>query len=162
MSDYFPAEISIGGQIYQNCLVQLIKKIEAEGASLNGYGAPPATKDAIRSALKEGRIIRLYDDRALNGEFRDLEDFLLRNLIHFDRHCDASCESNAENVYFRGGMKILVLPSDQAGNILYRHEDLTEILDHPTLNDHDKIAALQRWVKPPERALLQPIHFVEE
>jgi len=162
MSDYYPAEISIGGPIHRRILGRLIKKIVAEGASLHGYGEPAATKEALRAAFQDGQIVRIYDDRAHNGEFRALEAFLVRQRIHFDRHSDASCEYNAENVYYRGGDCPLVMVSDQGGNILYRHEDLTAILEHESLNDHDKVAALRKLLNPPERAPLQPIHFVKE
>jgi hypothetical protein len=162
MSDYYPAEIRIGGQISRRLLGRLIPKIVAEGASLYGYGQAAATPQALRAAFQEGRIVHLYDDRAHNGEFRALEAFLVRHQIHFDRRSDACWEYSAEKAFYRGGAQPLVLLTDQAGNLVFRAEELAAILERDSWPDHDKVAALRQLLNPPERAPLSPIHLVKE
>ena len=117
MADHYPGEIHIGGPIKQAVLDELVKQIIATGASLNGYCESSVTNESAREVLKEGSIIDLFDDRARYGRFDELEDFLVRHGIHFDLHCDAYSEYDGENVYFRGGQKVLSLPADQDGKI---------------------------------------------
>ena len=118
MADYYPAEIHIGGPIPRVVLDELIKEVVATGTSLEGYDERSVTDKSIRETLQEGQIIDLFDYRARYGRFDELEGFLVRHGIHFDLHCDAYCEYDGENVYFRGGPRVLSLPASQNGNIL--------------------------------------------
>jgi hypothetical protein len=48
--------------------------------------------------------LNVGDDEALGGAFPDLENFLVRHGIAFDRRSDAKYEYDAEIVFFRRGM----------------------------------------------------------
>ena len=160
MADHYPAEIHIGGPIPRAVLGELDKQIVATGTSLEGYGGRTVTDESTREALQEGRTIDLFDDRARYGRFDELEDFLVRRGIHFNLHCEAYSEYDGENVYFRGGPRLLSLPASQEGNILIRHEDIVNILNNHDLDDHGKLEALEELVLPPETKPLEPIRFV--
>ena len=159
MADHYPAEIHIGGPIKRIVIDELVKQIIATGASLNGYCENSVTDESAREPLKEGSIIDLFDDRARYGRFDELEKFLVRHRIHFDLHCDAYSEYDGENVYYRGGKKVLSLPAGQEGNILIRHEDIMNILNNNDLDDHGKLGALIKLIVPPETKPLEPIRF---
>jgi hypothetical protein len=160
MSDRYPAEIQIGGLIPRTLLDELVKEIVATGTSLDDYGGRIATNESVQEVLQEGQIVKLCDDQARYGRFDELEDFLVRRGIHFNLHCDAFCEYDGENVYFRGGKRLLSLPASQKGNILIRFEDIMNILNNHDLDDHRKLEALTKLVVPPETKPLEPIRFV--
>ena len=160
MADRYPAEIHIGGPIPRTVLDELVEQIVVTGASLDGYGENTVTDASISNILREGQIIDLFDDQAQYGRFEELEDFLVRRGIHFDLHSDAHCEYDGENVYYRGGQRVLSLPATQNGNILIHHEDVMKILNNNDLDDQDKLKALVKLVVPPETKPLGPIRFV--
>jgi len=160
MSDRYPAEIQIGGPIPRMILVELVKEIVATGASLDDYSGRIVTQESVQETLQEGQIIKLCDDQACYGGFEELEDFLVRRGIHFNLHCDAFCEYDGENVYFRGGKRLLSLPASQKGNILIRFEDITNILNNQDMDDHRKLETLTKLIVPPETKPLEPVRFV--
>ena len=160
MADYYPGEIHIGGPIPKRVILELIQKMVATGASLEGFGARAVTKITALQALRDNPIVDLYADQARYGRFEELEDFLVRHGIHFNLHCEAYCEYEAEKVYYRGGMKVLSLPSDQSGNLLVRFEEVSAILENDQLDDHGKLAALRKLIIPSETKPLEPIRFV--
>ena len=160
MSDRYPAEIHIGGQIQRSLVEELVRKIVETGASLNGYDDGAATEGEIRAGLREGNILSLYDCHAGYGHFHELEEYLIENGIHFNHHCEAYHEYEAENTYYRGGEQALSLPASQQGNLLIRHEEVMRILNNPGLDDQGKLNALTELTTPPETKLLEPIQFV--
>ena len=160
MSDHFPGEIHIGGPIPQAILQELIRASASEGVSLEGYGGPDASNEDLRKAFQEGAIVRLYADQARYGMFADLEKFLVKRRIHFDRSSEAFCEYNAEVVRYRGGKEAVFLPADQSGNVLLCREEIAAVLDDALLDAPAKVEAIRRLVSPPETAPLAPIRFV--
>ena len=160
MSDYYPGEIHIGGPIPQAAIKELIEQIVATGASLEGYCGGGVTEETARKAILENKTIDLCADKARYGRFEELEDFLVRHGIHFNLHCEAYCEYEAEKVFYRGGQRVLSLPSDQSGNLLVCFDDVTAILDNQELNDQGKLEALRKLIVPPETKPLEPIRFV--
>ena len=160
MTDYYPAEIHIGGPVPRTALDELVKQIVDAGASLEGYGERTVTDKSIREALREGHIINLFDERACYGRFDKLEEFLVRNQIHFNRHSEAYCEYDAENVYFRGGERKLSMAASQEGDVLIRCEDVMDVLNNDDLDDCGKLKALTMLIAPPETKPLESIHFV--
>ena len=158
MSDRYPAEIHIGGAIPRTLLDELIRKVVETGASLNGYDDGCATEDEIRAALREGNIFDLCDCHACYGHFQELEEFLIQNGIHFNHHCEACYEYDAENNYYRGG-RVLTMTANQAGDCLLHVTDVLNILNNINLNDHVKVEALRSLTSPPETSPLQPIRF---
>ena len=160
MSDYYPGEIHIGGPVPKTAIKELIEQIVATGASLDGYCGDIVTEETALKAILENKTIDLYADKARYGRFEELEDFLVRHGIHFTLHCEAYCEYEAEKVFYRGGKRVLSLPSDQSGNLLVCFDDVIAILDNEKLDDHGKLEALRKLIIPPETKPLEPIRFV--
>ena len=159
MSDRYPAEIHIGGAIPRTLMDTLVRKIMETGASLNGYDDGDATEDEIRAALREGNVLDLCDCHACYGHFQELEEFLIRHQIHFNHHCDACYEYDAENNYYRGN-KVMTMAANQAGDCLLHVADVLNILDNPDLDDHAKVEELRSLTSPLETSPLQPIRFI--
>ena len=160
MADHFPGDIRIGGPVPRACLKRLIRAIVAEGASLEGYGGLDATEESVRQAVCEGAIVRLYADQARYGAFEDLEAFLVRRRIHFDRYSEAYCEYNAEVVSYRGDKEAVVLPADQQGHVMLGWDEVKAVLDDKALSDSQKVEAIRRLVARPGTEPLAPIRFV--
>lgn len=159
MSDYFPAEIHIGGPVPRAALDGLIEAIVAQGGSLLDYGGAETTRDALVDAIKEGAIVNLYDDQACCGQFADLEAFLVEHGIHFNGHNDAHYECDAENVFYRGGPEPVRMPATQGGESLVACRDILAILDDPSLADGEKLMAIRGIAAPPQAAPLEPTRF---
>ena len=159
MSDRYPAEIHIGGPIRRTLLDELVHKVMETGASLNGYDEGIASEDEIRVALTEGHILDLYDCQAGYGHFRELEEFLIRNGIHFNHHCEACYEYDAENTYYRGG-RVLTMAANQSGDSMLQVTEVLKILNNTNLDDHVKVKELRRLTEPPEITPLEPIRFI--
>jgi hypothetical protein len=162
MSDHFPGEIRIGGPIPRVVLKKLVRAVAAEGASLEGYGGPEAKTEEIEKAFHEGAIVRLYADQARYGMFADLEAFLVRRRIHFDRVSEAFCEYNAEAVFYRGRGEPIIMPTDQEGHIMVHAEVITKVLDDRSLDAPQKLDAVRRLIAPAGTEPLAPIRFVDE
>jgi hypothetical protein len=160
MSDYFPAEIHIGGPVPRAALDGLIEAIEAQGGSLSDYGGAEPTRDVLVDAIKEGAIVNLYDDQACCGQFADLEAFLVEHGIHFNGHNDAHYECDAENLFYRGGPGPIRTPATQGGGCLVACRDILVVLDDPSPADSDKLRGIRDLVAPPQAAPLEPIRFV--
>ena len=160
MSDYFPAEIHIGGPVPRAALDGLIEAIMAQRGSLTDYGGAEPTRDAILDAIREGPTVNFYDDQAICGQFADLEAFLVKHGIHFNGHNDAHYECDAENVFCRGGPGPLRMPATQSGQSLIGCRDILAVLDDPSLADGDRLRGIRDLVAPPQAAPLEPIRFV--
>jgi hypothetical protein len=160
MSDYFPAEIHIGGPVPRAALDGLIEAMMAQGGSLSDYGGAEPTRDAILTAIQEGATVGLYDAEACFGQFPDLEAFLVEHGIHFNGHNDAYGECDAENVFYRGGPEPVRMPATQAGEGLVACRDILAALDDRSLSDGEKLMAIRGIVAPPQAAPLEPIRLV--
>jgi len=160
MADYFPGEIHIGGPIPRRLLNRLIAAIVAEGVSLDNYGDRPAIQESLVKAFEAGDVVRLYDEEACYGQFEELEGFLARHRIHFNRHSDSRHEFNAENVYYRGGKRPIVLFATEEGCPLLPCDEVTAVLDHAALDDAAKLRALRRKAAPPEMRPITPVQLV--
>ncbi len=160
MADYFPGEIHIGGPIRRPLLKQLIAAIVAEGVSLGNYGDRPATQEALREAFAAGDVVHLYDDQACYGQFDGLEAFLARHRIHFDRHSDSRYEFDAENVYYRGRGRPVVLLATGDGTPLLPCDEITAILDRESLDAAARLRAIRRKAAPPATRPLTPVQLV--
>jgi len=98
MSDRFPAEISIGGQIPEALVEDLVDAIFSEGVSWD-WGDAYVKKDEVRAALQEGKIVTFVNDEASYGEFTDLENFCADNFVDFDRQSTAKYEYDGISIY---------------------------------------------------------------
>ena len=151
MADRFPGEITLGGHIPLRLLDELAERIASEGLGINWQEAldPTAVRRAIELAAERSETVRFTDDEALYGQFEELEDWLTRHGIDFDRHSDARYEHDAENVYGRGRRKPVVMSSDQSGGDLVSVESIREILgcrDAPVR----KLARIAKLVAVPQ------------
>jgi len=108
MGEYYPAEIRIGGNLPARLLEEFLAEVRSTGATAGGFDGPTfncKNADDLRQTRDEqGRLV-LADDQASYGQFEGLEGLCIKNGIPFDRHSDAHYEFDAENVYFRPGMK---------------------------------------------------------
>ena len=160
MGEYYPAEIHIGGPIRKTALNKLVKVIVSQGVSLKDYDEAPADEYSLKEAFGQATIVKLYDDQASYGQFDELEAFLVRHRIHFERHSDAHYEFDAENVNYRGGKEPTVLHADQAGNALLDATEVRDVLNDASLDDPAKINAIRKLAFPPETSPLTPVHLI--
>ena len=161
MGDYFAGRIEIGGPLRSNVLNSLIEAIlNSDRLSLIGYGDEPATDETLRMAFQTGPTVTLYDDQAPYGEFEELEAFLVRRRIHFDRLSDARYEYNAELVRYRGRGQPVVFPSNTDGQMLVKVEEVLRILRNRRFTADRKLQAVWMLVDPPEAAPLTPIQLI--
>ena len=130
MSDRFPAEITIGGNIPRRLLDKLAGMIASEGVSIDWQYAmdKAAVRAAIEAAASRGETARFTDDEACYGQFEDLENWLTSHGIDFDRHSDARYEYDGENAYGRGRKHPVTMNADQSGKDLVSAEEVRKIL----------------------------------
>lgn len=110
MSERMPAEIQIGGAVPASVVPALIEHISAENAFVSWEEVlfeATTGEELLALALCEGQTstLRLVDHEAAWGEFSDLEEFLVKHQIAFDRQCGAKYEYDAQLVQFRPGME---------------------------------------------------------
>jgi len=161
MADYFAGRIEIGGPLRRRTLNTLIEAILNYGRlSLVGYGDVPATEVTLREAFQTGQTVTLYDDQARYGQFDELEEFLVRHRIHFDRLSDARFEYNAELVRYRGRGQPAVFPSNTDGQMLVKVEEVLRILGNRRYAANRKLQAVWLLVAPPEAAPLEPVRLI--
>jgi hypothetical protein len=117
MSEPIAAEIRIGGPVPATLVPGLCRAIAQERLSLDWGDAPfsPTTKGellAARDDLDGALLLRFYDDQASYGEFEELEHFLQRHGIPFDRLSEPKWEFTALTVVFRPGRDLIEVPTD--------------------------------------------------
>ena len=131
MGDYFPGHISIGGAVPRKLAGKLCEAIKDSGASLDYGCAPfePENADDLLAAAKTSGTLELMDDEATYGQFEELEAFLVKHKIPFDRHSDAKYEFDAERVVFRPGMKEpQIQPATNDDDVLVRADDVMDVV----------------------------------
>lgn len=99
MSDRYPAQIRIGGQVSRTAPSKTDPKIPVLEALLNAigsemlsneYGDAPAEPDneaTLMELINEDGWLRLCDEQAINGEIPDLEEFCRTEGLPFNRNC---------------------------------------------------------------------------
>ncbi len=150
MSDRFPAEITIGGNIPRRLLDELTGMIASESVSLDWQYAldQSAVRAAIETAAAKCETVRFTDDEACYGQFEELENWLTRHDIDFDRHGDARYEYDGENAYGRGRKRPVIRNSDQSGKDLVSAEEVRKLLVSQASTDR-KLAQIARLVAVP-------------
>ena len=150
MSDRFPAEITLGGGVPRRLLDELAGEVASEGVSLDWqYALDEAdVRAAIEAAAGRGETVRFTDDEACYGRFEDLENWLTRHGIDFDRHSDARYEYDGENAYGRGRKRPVAMNSDQSGKDLVRAEDVRKALANQAPPDR-KLARIAKLAAVP-------------
>jgi hypothetical protein len=150
MSDRFPGDITIGGDIPRRLLDKLAEMIASEGVSIDWQHAldKAAVREAIEAAAARGQTVRFTDDEACYGQFEDLEHWLTSHGIGFDRHSDARYEYDGENAYGRDRRRPVVMKSDQSSQDLVSAEEVRRILASQAPLDR-KLAQIARLVAVP-------------
>jgi aspartate oxidase len=156
MSDRFPGEITLGGTIPRRLLDRLAGMIADQGVSIDWQYAldKAAVRKAIEAAAASGQTVRFTNDEAAYGQFEELESWLTRHGIDFDRHSDARYEYDGENAYGRGRRRPVVMKSDQSGKALVSADDVHEILVGKLPSDR-KLARIAKLAAVP--SALTPI-----
>jgi hypothetical protein len=150
MSDRFPAEITIGGNIPRRLLDELAGMIASEGVSLDWQYAldQAGVRAAIETAAAKGETVRFTDDEAAYGQFDDLENWLTSHGIDFDRHGDARYEYDGENAYGRGRKRPVIVNADQSGKDLVSAVETRKVLASQAPADQ-KLAQIAKLVDVP-------------
>lgn len=177
MGEYYPGEITIGGKVPAKLLEQFLGEINSAGVRAGGYDGDPfdaADADGLRRALDDDGHLVLADAEASYGQFEELEAFCVGHGIPFDRHSDAKYEFDAENVYYRPGMKNPEsVRSNNAGEDLFSAEavrpvvkELTKVVTAGLNREKLKAAAVKiirhlNSLLPPEIEPLPPLEIVK-
>jgi len=133
MSERMSANISIGGQLPQPRVPDLLRAILEAGVSL-GWGDAafmPTTGEELLANLEDGRLW-LCDEES-HGEFEELEATCRELGLPYTRYSEGGVETDAELVDWRSGMSQplsqIVSSCDQA--IIYvPAEDVQRALEH--------------------------------
>ena len=150
MSDHFPGDIAIGGDIPRRLLDELAERIASEGVSIDWQYAldPAAVRAAIEAAAAKGQTVRFTDDEASYGQFGDLENWLTQHGIDFDRYSDARYEYDGENAHGRGRKRPVVMTSSQSGSDMVTADEVRKILTNEAPPD-GKLARITKLVAVP-------------
>jgi len=117
MSDNFPSEIKIGGELNIANFKELIDCLIEDGAS-HEYGnvqvSPTCTLDELLEKYTENEVLVFKNSLAVWGEFENTEKFCKKYEMPYDRWSDHYCEYSAEMVYFRPDICLsIVIDSDE-------------------------------------------------
>ena len=105
MADRYPTKIRVGGPVKRQRLAALIRAINAEGLQSDwGSCLPDITSEEELLKNVEGGHLTYCDEERAWGEFLDLEGFLVRESIPFNRWHAPRYEYDGELVQFRKGM----------------------------------------------------------
>ncbi len=130
MADHFPGTIQIGGPVPRALVPALNEVIAAAGVSLEWGGAlfTPETVDHLTGAVDpDTKLLHIYDEQALYGAFADLEEWLVKNSIAFDRQSDARYEFDGLAASFRSGTGEVEHTATQNGDPTVRLAELERI-----------------------------------
>ena len=136
MGERYPGQITIGGKLPAALLEEFLSELNSAGARTGGYDGDPfhaADADGLRGALDDDGHLVLADAEASYGQFEELEAFCVEHGIPFDRHSDAHYEFDAQNVYFRPGMRNPEsVPSNNAGDDLFSADAVRPVVKELT------------------------------
>ena len=117
MAETFTAEIHIGGCVPLKQAAALSKVIADAHVEVN-WGAgrfwPRRATDLLEHLQRVGNVsvLRLCDDQASWGEFGDLESFLVRHRIPFNRFTEGKWEYAPQLVVYRPGAPVRALDTN--------------------------------------------------
>lgn len=157
MSDYFPAEIEIGGKISKSVLEELYEIVQYEGLGWESDAPLPDFDDFLQHIVSVG-VIRLSDSEATGGMFQALEAFCQKHDLAYIRHCEAKYEYDAELVWWLPAMEEPIsCASNQSGDALLPAEDVKRIAfsKQPDLLRIDELHKYLQEHMPPELPKLE-------
>ena len=155
--DQFAAEIEIGGTL-DRLLVPEFLTILAEASVGLGWETElftPQDESTLYRALDSKRHLHLFNSFAIEGEFPELEAWLVHHQIGFTRTSAGSSTYQAERVQFRKGMTEAVTTAlDPQGDDLVPRKTLLQVLRYLREGALDTAATmLERLLGPPLGAL---------
>jgi len=106
MSERYAAYISIGGQIQQSRLMELLEAVRTAAVS-HEWGDPafePRSADDLLKAVHKGHLW-LCDDQSRYGTFPELEATCRKLGLPYTRWAEGYCQYDAELVDWRPGMR---------------------------------------------------------
>lgn len=131
MSDRFPTQIEIGGNVKRTIIPALLAAINAEGLQDTwGNGLPVLTSERELLERSEGGQLVFFDEERAWGEFVDLEQFLVKHKVPFNRSHSPRYEYSGELVQFRAGMDAPeVAASNDSGTVVIEAPEIQRIRD---------------------------------
>jgi len=119
MAECFTTEIHIGGPVRQRDVASLCQTIQEAHVELDWGCAsfsPQQASDLLANcrAINGVHVLRLCDDCACWGEFRELEEFLIRYRIPFNRFAEGKWEYAPQMLVYRPGSKLRVVETNTA------------------------------------------------
>jgi hypothetical protein len=129
MADRLAAEIWIGGSIPQSLADALCATISNQGVALDWGGGPftPAHATELMSA-RDAEHLHLYDDQASWGQFADLENFLRKHSIPFDRQSEGKYGYDPELVNYRPDQGAKVCITTASGDPVVQTAELQPVV----------------------------------
>ena len=117
MSDRFYAGLEIGGLISGDLVPALAAQISNAGLLFPG--------ESLEQHINNDGLLALEDDQASYGEFPELEGWLQKHGIEFDRHSSGYFDLLPEWVSFRRGQGRIVHLLDGQGDQVISHQDIS-------------------------------------
>jgi len=119
MAECFTTEIHIGGAIRPRCVASLCQAIHEAHVERDwgcGNFSPQQTSDLLANCqvIHGVLVLRLCDDCACWGEFRELEEYLVRHRIPFNRFTEGKWEYGPQLVIYRPGCKLRIVETNTA------------------------------------------------
>jgi len=132
MADYVSAHITLGGRVPAQIGDKLCQAIAQEGLALDWCESVfcPGTPDDMLEARREiddALVLRLYDDQVAWGEFQELEKFLVRHRIAFDRFNEGKYDISPGLVQYRPSLGKFNFACDAQGRVLVPASPLWEV-----------------------------------
>jgi len=146
MSDYFPGQIEIGGDISRkdlNILINIVVNMELKDEDYSDVW----TREKLVEAFATQDSVFMTDDQARYGEFPELEAWLVEYKISFNRHSDAQYEYDAVNTYCRVDGKKAILNtvySTQNDEDLLPYSVIKNIVNDNFLGNEQKVKEIRR------------------
>lgn len=117
MSDRFAAQITIGGCISRALVPALCAALRKQRATLDWGETPflPQTVDDLRAARRvvDGEeVLQLCDAETRHGRFDDLEPFLVKRRVPFDRRTEGFLDRSPQLVAYRPESQLVNFTTD--------------------------------------------------
>jgi len=156
MADTVSVHISLGGRIPRTLVPDLCQMIRNQGVGLDWDQGlfQPATETDLQTACTESGTaipLRLCDHDAPWGEFAELQEFLVKHQLPFDRYHDSKYEFSSELLCFRPEMGSFRFLTDADERIVVLAERLSPAVEFLNRVQHH----LHRGEVPAAQALVR-------
>lgn len=120
MSDRMWGKIWIS-EVPQHLLHELRKQLDDAGLIGSGEG--------MLDHVDDHGLLALEDSEACYGRFEDLEEWLERNQIEYNRQSDGYCEYSPELVAYRRNVGLRCMLLDHDGHVIIRVENVMRLIN---------------------------------